>query len=150
MSEPQQTPPPGFKDFDNVVLTKLATLLIPFILIYGFYVQVHGDFGPGGGFQAGVILAAAYILYALVHGLEHAQRSCPRWITDKTAALGVVLYAGVGVVTLLKGGYFLDYNVLDPGHTAHAQEWGMFLVEAGVGITVASVMCTIFNEIAEQ
>lgn len=154
MSDPQQTPEQEQEqaqpDVDNVVLTKLATLLIPFILVYGFYVQVHGDFGPGGGFQAGVILAAAYILYALVHGVVQAQRWLPRAITDRTAALGVVLYAGVGVVTLLKGGYFLDYDVIDPGHTAHAQEWGMFLVEAGVGLTVASVMCTIFNEIAEQ
>ncbi|MCA8925718.1 MAG: Na(+)/H(+) antiporter subunit B [Planctomycetes bacterium] len=132
------------------MLTKLAALLIPFILIYGFYVQVHGDFGPGGGFQAGVILASAYILYALVHGVRRAQRLLPRKITDVTAPLGVVIYAGVGVVTLLQGGHLLDYDVLDPQHTQHAQEWGMFLVEAGVGLTVASVMATIFNEIAEQ
>ncbi|MEZ6188957.1 MAG: Na(+)/H(+) antiporter subunit B [Planctomycetota bacterium] len=146
MNEPRPRP----HVVENVVLTKLATLLIPFILIYGVYVQVHGDFGPGGGFQAGVILASAYILYALVHGVDHAQRMLPRAITDRTAALGVVIYAGVGVVTLLKGGYFLDYDLLDPEHTQHAQEWGMFLVESGVGLTVASVMATIFNEIAEQ
>ena len=35
-----------------------SKLLIPFILVFGLYVQFHGDFGPGGGFQAGVIGAA--------------------------------------------------------------------------------------------
>ena len=50
---------------DYLVLRVIAKLLIPFILLFGFYVQMHGDYGPGGGFQAGVIVAAAFILYAL-------------------------------------------------------------------------------------
>ena len=44
---------------DFLVLKVMAKLLIPFILLFGFYVQMHGDYGPGGGFQAGVIIAAA-------------------------------------------------------------------------------------------
>ena len=51
-----------------LVLRVVAKLLMPFILIYGLYVQFHGDFGPGGGFQAGVIFAAGFILYALIFG----------------------------------------------------------------------------------
>ena len=131
-------------------LALTARVLIPFVLVYGVYVIMHGDFGPGGGFQGGVILAAAYILYALVYGVPAAQRALPRRITDKTAAFGVMIYSGVGVVCLLKGGMFLDYNVLDPHHVQHGQELGMTLVEYGVGLTVSSVMITIFNEIAEE
>ena len=47
---------------DFLVLKVVAKLLIPFILLFGFYVQMHGDYGPGGGFQAGVIVAAAFVL----------------------------------------------------------------------------------------
>ena len=59
---------------DLVVLRVVAKLLIPYILLYGFYVQWHGDFGPGGGFQAGVILAAGIVLYALVFGLRATEQ----------------------------------------------------------------------------
>ena len=55
------------------VLRVIAKLLIPFILVFGLYVQFHGDYGPGGGFQAGVIVAAAVIFHALIYGLQHLQ-----------------------------------------------------------------------------
>ena len=51
---------------DYIVLRVITKLLIPFILLFGIYVQMHGDYGPGGGFQAGVIFASSFILYAIV------------------------------------------------------------------------------------
>ena len=47
---------------DRVILRVGAKILIPFILLFALYVQFHGDFGPGGGFQAGVIFAAGFVL----------------------------------------------------------------------------------------
>ena len=97
---------------DNVILRIGAKILIPFILMFALYVQFHGDYGPGGGFQAGVIFAAAFILYALIYGLDTAKRVIPLGFVWFCGALGVVIYAGVGVVTLVMGGEFLNYNVL--------------------------------------
>jgi multicomponent Na+:H+ antiporter subunit B len=127
----------------HVVLRVVAKLLIPLIMLFALYVQFHGDYGPGGGFQAGVIFAAAFILYAIIFGLESARRVVPPTIIRTGVALGVLLYAGVGVASLLLGGTFLDYSVLahDP---LHGQHYGILLVELGVGITVASVMVAIF------
>jgi len=132
---------------DNVILRVGTKLLVPPILLYGFYVHFHGDYSPGGGFQAGVILAAGFILYGLVYGLAEMQRVLPPAFVHALASLGVLVYAGTGVVALFLGGSFLDYNVLrhDP---VHGQELGIFLVELGVGITVASVMITIFYAFA--
>lgn len=126
-----------------VVLRVVAKLLIPFILVFALYVQFHGDFGPGGGFQAGVIFAAAFILYGLIFGLEAAQRVAPPEVVRVLVAAGVLLFAGVGVATLLLGGNYLNYSVLsaDP---VHGQHLGILLIELGVGITVAAVMITIF------
>lgn len=131
------------------ILRQVTKFLIPFMIVFGLYVITHGDYGPGGGFQGGVILAAAYILHALVYGLREARRVVPRWATDTLAAVGVLFYGGVGMVGLLAGKTFLDYDVLLGDPTA-AQPLGMFLVELGVGLTVATVMVTVFTEMVED
>lgn len=126
-----------------LVLRVVAKLLLPFILLYALYVQFHGDFGPGGGFQAGVIFASGFILYSLIFGLQSADYVLPRGILRFGYSCGVLLFAGVGVYDLLLGGNYLDYSVMahDP---VHGQHRGIFLVELGVGITVASVMVSVF------
>ena len=128
---------------DNIILRVIAKLFIPFILLFALYVQFHGDYGPGGGFQAGVIFAAAFVLYALVWGIEDAKKVVHPNIIQFCVAFGVLLYAGTGVAGILLGGNFLDYGVLshDP---VHGQHLGILLVELGVGITVAAVMISTF------
>ncbi len=128
---------------EGIVVRVTAKLLIPYILLFALYVQFHGDYGPGGGFQAGVIGAAGLILYGLVFGPERLRRVARPSVVHFLAAFGVLLYAGVGVVSMLKGGNFLDYGVLahDP---LHGQHLGILLIELGVGITVSAVMLTIF------
>lgn len=133
----------------NLILRITAKLLIPFIILFALYVQFHGDFGPGGGFQAGVIFSAAFILYTLVYGLETAERIIPLRILQIFASLGVLIYAGTGVAGLLLGGQFLNYNVLaDVPITG--QHIGIIVIELGVGITVAAVMIMIFFLFSER
>ena len=127
----------------QIILRVVAKIMLPLILIFALYVQFHGDYGPGGGFQAGVIFAAGVILYTMLFGATNAQRIFKRRILGLLTASGVLIYAGVGVACMLMGGNFLDYNVLslDP---VHGQHLGILLVELGVGITVASVMISLF------
>ena len=127
----------------KIVLRVVSKLLIPFILLFGLYVQWHGDFGPGGGFQAGVIFAAGFVLYGLIFGLGTLREALPSWLTRVVLVLGVLLYAGVGVVTMLMGGNFLGYNVL--GATPQGgQHIGIVLIEFGVGMTV---FCRCYDDI---
>jgi multicomponent Na+:H+ antiporter subunit B len=131
----------------HVILRALSKLLIPLILLFALYVQFHGDYGPGGGFQAGVIFGAGIILYALMFGLDEARRAFPPRVLEVFVALGLMLYGGVGVAAIFAGGNFLDYSAL--AHEAtHGQHLGILLVELGVGITVAAVMATIFFQFA--
>jgi len=126
------------------IIRVVSKFLIPFIAVFAFYVQFHGDYGPGGGFQAGVILAASVILYALIFGLDAAKRAVPpSWIRIGMT-LGVFLYGGTGVATWMMGGEFLNYGVFTPGHPSHGQHYGILLVELGVLLAVASVMLAIF------
>jgi multicomponent Na+:H+ antiporter subunit B len=132
----------------QMILRVVAKLLIPLILLFAFYVQFHGDYGPGGGFQAGVIAGAAFVLYGLVFGLRALRRVAPPAVIEFLIALGLLLYAGVGVVTMLMGGNFLGYNALNHHDPVHGQHLGILLVELGVGITVAAVMMTIYTTFA--
>lgn len=130
------------------ILRVVAKLLIPYILLFALYVQFHGDYGPGGGFQAGVIFAAAFILYGLVFGLRSAERVARPHVVEAFMAIGVLVFGATGIITLLAGGNFLQYDVLDHhfagGILPAGEHLGMFLIELGVGITVFSVMITIF------
>jgi multicomponent Na+:H+ antiporter subunit B len=132
-----------------LVLRVVAKIMIPFMLLFALYVQFHGDFGPGGGFQAGVIIAAAIIFYAIIFGLPTARRVVPDWLVETCLATGVLIYAGVGLVGILLGGNFLDYFVLDRD-PVHGQHRGIFWVEVGVCITVAGVMLMIFYMFAAR
>jgi multicomponent Na+:H+ antiporter subunit B len=133
----------------DLVLRVFAKLMIPFMLLFALYVQFHGELGPGGGFQAGVIIAAAVILYALIYGLAEARRVVPEPLVESMMALGVLIYGGVGVAGLLLGGQYLDYFVLDP-NPVHGQERGIFWVEVGVAVTVSGVMLKIFYMFSDR
>ncbi len=127
----------------KAVLRVSSKLLMPPIMLFALYVQFHGDFGPGGGFQAGVIFASAFILYALLFGVRQARRVAPAGVVRATLALGVLLYAGTGVAGLLLGGNYLNYSVLADDQVA-GQHLGILIIEFGVGMTVASAMITVF------
>ncbi|MBH60858.1 MAG: cation:proton antiporter [Alphaproteobacteria bacterium] len=133
----------------HVILRVVAKLSIPFIFLFALYVQFHGDFGPGGGFQAGVIFGAAFILYALIFGLDNAFKVAPINVVIFFIAAGLLLFAGVGVAALLYGGKFLNYSVLASDFVA-GQHLGILLVELGVGITVAAVMIAVFFTFADR
>lgn len=133
----------------HLILRVVAKMLLPPILLYALYVQWHGDYGPGGGFQAGVIFAVGFILYALVYGVEALVRVVPQKLLIGGMALGLLIYAGAGVASLFLGLDYLDYSRFahDP---VHGQEWGILIVELGVGIAVASAMTAIFVAFAHR
>lgn len=133
----------------DLILRIGTKLILPFILLFAIYVQFHGEYGPGGGFQAGVIVAAVVILIAITFGLKAAKRLAPRGLVERMVPLGVLIYAGTGIAGLLLGGNYLDYGVLlaDPvaGHLL-----GIFTVEVGVAVTVSSTMVALFYAFVER
>lgn len=131
------------------ILRVVAKFMIPYILLFAFYVQFHGELGPGGGFQAGVIFASAFILYALIFGIENGRKVLPASVNRIFMGGGVLLFALVGLEGMILGSEFLDYNVLGPNPLV-GQHLGIFLIELGVGMTVASTMIAIFYVFAGQ
>ncbi len=140
----------------HLILRVAAKLLIPMIVVFGLYVQFHGDFGPGGGFQAGVIVAVAAMLYGLVMGMDSLQQALPPTFVRLGCASGVLLYAGVGLVSFFGRCSenpdnicrYLDYNVFGYGY--HGQHIGIILIELGVLLTVAFTMLAVFYAFAAR
>ncbi len=134
----------------HVILRVVAKTLIPIIALYGFYVHFHGEYSPGGGFQAGVILAVSIILYSLIFGITAAMRAVTPGFARVVAGIGFLLYAGVGVWALMMGGNYLDYDALveeaPGGHLG--QHLGIILIELGVLFAVAGSMVAIFYAFA--
>lgn len=131
----------------NIIPRLVSIGLIPFIIVYGLYVHFHGEISPGGGFQAGVTVAAAVVLYGLIYDIDAAMRVVPPAFCRFLAGLGVLTYGGTGLVSMIKGGEFLNYNLLlDYG----GQHFGLVLIELGVLFTVSSVMVLIFYALAAR
>lgn len=133
----------------DLILRVGTKLILPFIFLFAFYVQFHGDYGPGGGFQAGVIAAGSVILYAIIFGLPKAKKLAPQWLVEAMIPLGVLLYAGTGVVSLMQGRQYLDYTGFAQKFLS-AHEWGIFFVELGVLVTVTGTMTALFYAFAER
>jgi multicomponent Na+:H+ antiporter subunit B len=132
------------------LIQRVATkLLLPFIVLFALYVQFHGETSPGGGFQAGVIIAAGVILVSITFGQTTAKKIAPWGLVERMIPLGVFIFAGTGVVSLLSGANFLDYSVLahDP---VHGHEYGIIIVEIGVLVTVAGTMIALFYAFVER
>lgn len=133
----------------HLVPRVVGKLLVPFVVLFGLYVQFHGEYGPGGGFQAGALVSAGLILYALIEGERAALNVLSFPALAMMTSIGAMLYAGVGVACMLAGGNFLDYSVLasDPIVGQHA---GIIIIELGVGLTVTGVLLTVFHAFAAR
>ncbi len=133
-----------------MIIEYITKKMIPFIQIYALYVITHGDLGPGGGFQGGVIFGTSIILYIVVFGMERGKRLFPLKIIDFFGSLGVLIYSTVGILCLLWGGHYLEYTKLPFRNPHLAAHLGILLVEVGVAITVFAVMVVFIFDMARK
>ncbi|WP_425386334.1 Na(+)/H(+) antiporter subunit B [Wolbachia endosymbiont (group A) of Barypeithes pellucidus] len=131
------------------ILNAVTFLMIPFIILFGLYIQFHGDYTPGGGFQAGIIIASGIILYSMLFGVSTTLKAIPYSVIRLTNMLGILIYGGTGVATTLLGQSFLSYDILSANNRT-GQKLGIFFVELGVAFTVCSSMLIIYINFARR
>ncbi|MDR2831537.1 MAG: Na(+)/H(+) antiporter subunit B [Rickettsiales bacterium] len=131
------------------ILNAVAFLIVPFIILFGLYIQFHGDYTPGGGFQAGIIIASGIILYSMLFGISTTLKAIPYSVMRFTNVLGILIYGGTGVATILLGQNFLSYDTLSASNVV-GQKLGIFLVELSVAFTVYSSMLIIYIDFARK
>lgn len=135
--------------YDSVVVDIITRLMIPIIQLYGVYVLIHGHYSPGGGFQAGALLAAGVLVSRISFGHEESRRLFPEIIGPVAAGIGILIYFLTGAVSLFFGGTMLDYSYLPlPGYEGAAlRSEGILLVEVGVTFAVAGVLISIYDHL---
>ena len=137
----------------DLIVTNTVRLLVPVIQIFAFYVLAHGHVSPGGGFQGGVAMGASFILVALAWNLKTALLRFPIDRCFMVAALGIVIYAGFGFLSMFLGGEFLDYAHLAtvlPVSQEMARYHAMLGVEVGVGFTVTAIIFALYASLSSD
>ena len=136
---------------ESLIIQTSVRILVPFIQLYGLYVIVHGHYSPGGGFQGGVVLGASFVLLALAYDLKMSLCRMSEKANAIMGNIGVLIFTGVAALCAVVGGLFLDYSALDVLIPMGPVEWrsfGIFLVEVGVGLTVMSIMASLYWDIS--
>ena len=135
----------------SVVVQTFVRVLTPLAQLFALYVLAFGHYSPGGGFQAGVILGATYILLALAFGRDILDRKVNQPVCVALGAAGVLLYALTGVAGMAGGGTFLDYSRLPlPVTPVRARYFGILFIETGVTLGVAATLIILFCRLGEQ
>ncbi|MFN2316034.1 MAG: MnhB domain-containing protein, partial [Gemmatimonadales bacterium] len=116
--------------------------------LFGVYVLLHGHYGPGGGFVAGIMLAGGMILPRLA-GQSSDRLSLGPTSAALVAVCGILVFVAVAVAPMFAGGPPLDYAALPIGATdAARRSMGILLIEVGVTLAVAGAMLAIFFALA--
>ena len=126
-------------------------LLSPYIMLFGLYVIAHGHYSPGGGFQGGALLAASILLIRLASGQDIAVSQLKESLTMPMALLGIAIYFGTGLVSVLMGGYFLDYSELPiPGlEPEMLRFYGLLIIEVGIGLAVMAILVMLYDNMVK-
>jgi len=134
----------------SIIIKTAFRYAIPFIFLYAIYVLTHGEYSPGGGFQAGGLMAIIVVLSRLVEG-DKAQINISGNKAFILAGVGTFIYALVGWVTMAFGGNFLSYSFL-PIDVAdkYRHQWGILSIEIGVTICVMATIITIYDAITTK
>ena len=140
------------KRFQSIIVQTICSLLIPFIQIFALYIIIHGHYGPGGGFQGGVLLAVSIILQRLYLGKEISYKRFPPKLALALGAIGMLIYGLAGIIPLAMGGSFLDYAYLPIPwvHGAELRALGILIVELGIGLAVFGTLVLIFDNLVGE
>jgi multicomponent Na+:H+ antiporter subunit B len=137
--------------YESIIANTVCRVMVPFMQVFAIYVVMHGHYTPGGGFQGGVILAASIALLRLTLGKERSHQKFPPKLATSLGTVGVLIFAGTGVLSFATGGAFLDYGYLTiPGISgAELRYLGILMVELGIALAVMGILISIFDRLIE-
>jgi multicomponent Na+:H+ antiporter subunit B len=135
---------------DSLLVTVTVRAVTPFVLTFGAFTTLHGTTSVGGGFQGGVVAAAALVTVGFAFGVDQTRRALGPTHLLAGAVGGSLLIAAVALGSLALGGAFLDAGAYGVLPVAKAPVYAVELVEVGIGFTVAAVLGVLFLELGGE
>lgn len=123
---------------ESEIVDMVSRKLVPYILLFGFYLISFGHLSPGGGFQGGVVLASGFILLALSRGIGPAHKLFPAEKISLMETTTFFLFLFIGVAGILAGKFFLE-NFLPLGEAGQVPSAGfVFFLNIIIGLKVGA------------
>lgn len=121
----------------NIVPKCGADKMLPFALVYMFYVILHGHLSPGGGFQGGVLMVAVVVFLYMGYGYEGAAKVINRGFLHKFEGFESIVYVALAMVGVFCGAYFCENVLFQSGSVGDLWSTGtIFLMDLTVGLKV--------------
>ena len=130
--------------FGSVIVRRTTSLMVPLVQLFALYVLFFGQYGPGGGFVAGVMIAGSLVFGLLVFGEDDPAAQRARRLLSGDG-FGLILFVAVGGLCLIGGGEFLnDSQAPVPGLDSSARRYlGILMTQVGVALDVAVAAVSI-------
>ena len=134
----------------NIIVRVTARFVAPIIQIFALYVLFHGHYSPGGGFQGGVMIAASILLLRVALGSRETRAVLPTSVATRGAALGALIFLGIGALAFRFGGEFLDYGLIPfSDDKAMRRSHGILLIEVGVALACLAALVAIYDDLVD-
>jgi len=136
---------------ESPIVLFVCRILSPFIMLFGLYLITHGHYSPGGGFQGGAMLAAGILIIRLALGTTLSELHFKRAWGLPLGVLGVFIFFSIGLITMFRGGEFLNYEyfILPWFSGAMLRSMTILLVEVGVGFAVTGIIVSIYDDLMD-
>ena len=124
-----------------VIMQSCANILLPFTLVYGWYIVLHGAMSPGGGFQGGVISAGIVLLVYLAFGLTGLRKTFHPGFLHSSETIAEIFYICVGLAGVFAGMNFC-FNFVFINNGTFREERAVLMNDA-VGYHVCAGICCL-------
>ncbi len=138
---------------DDIIVRSITRIVIPFVMLYGIYIVLHGHISPGGGFSGGALVGSSLILYTLVFGVDKARKKFSHRVSEIAESGGILLYLMVGILGIFLSGSFLSNQSagFPMGELGSLLSGGIIpILMIGIGVKVASTMISLFHILIEE
>ncbi len=134
---------------DSLIVRTVSRHLIPLVQLFAMYILFFGQYSPGGGFVAGVMLGASLILSILVFGSQGPRSALANRVLHGDG-FGLIIFVGVGGLCLIGGGEFLNYANLQVSwlEPSGRRSLGIVLTQIGVAVDIAVTAISIVYSLA--
>lgn len=132
----------------NVIVKCAADFLLPVAAMFGFYVIMHGNSSPGGGFQGGVLVASTILLFYMAYSGKNASKTFHEGFLHTTETMAEIVYIIIALIGIVVGGNFCLNIILSP-YSEWAIETTMFM-NGTVGYHVfAGIICLLLSMLSQ-